>query len=99
MPIDYRKLRAEISMADVLNLLPFRIKSCTGRQVRGNCPLHPDDGNVRCFSANLERNVFRCFECKAQGNHLDLWVKATRQPIHQAAIDLCTRMNIEPPQL
>ena len=99
--IDFRQLRAEVTMAEVLELLGFAIVTRSGDQVRGACPLHERTkaGKHRVFSANLARNTFQCFKCGACGNHLDLWAKATKKPIYAAALDLCARLNKEPPAL
>jgi DNA primase len=99
--IDFRRLRSDIGIVDVLELLGFVAATRIGEQVRGECPLHTSTrpGRHRTFSANLARNTFQCFKCKAAGNRLDLWAKATNQPIHQAAQSLCDRLNREVPWL
>jgi DNA primase len=99
--IDFRKLRANITMAEVLELLGFVVRERRGDQVRGACPLHEPSarGKHRSFSAHLGRNMFRCFKCQAAGNHLDLWVKASKKPIGEAAVDLCARLHQEVPYL
>jgi len=38
-------------------------------------------------------NAYRCFHCGSAGNQLDLWVAATKQPLYQAAIELCQRLD------
>jgi hypothetical protein len=47
--IDFRQLRANVSMAEVLNLLRSVVVKRTGDQVRGECPLHEpsESGNHR----------------------------------------------------
>jgi len=99
--IDCRQLRADVSMAEVLQLLGVDILTRSGDQVRGPCPLHErsEYGKHRSFSANLAGNTFQCFKCGASGNHLDLWAKATKKSIYEAALDLCERLNKEPPWL
>src|SRR5579864_5744532 len=42
--IDFREVRALVSMADVLELLRFPVLGGLGKQLRGPCPLH-DGGN------------------------------------------------------
>ena len=88
-------------MAEVLQLLGFDILTRSGDQVRGQCPLHErsERGKHRSYSANLAGNTFQCFKCGASGNHLDLWAKATKKSIYEAALDLCARLNKEPPWL
>ena len=76
--IDFRTLRREVGLEAVLKLLDFVPLQRRGGQVRGACPLHePKRRGSRSFSANLERNVYRCFHCGSSGNQLDLWAAAT----------------------
>jgi putative transposase len=99
-PIDFAAVRAAITLAAVLQLLGFRARSTHGSQQRGPCPLHGStSGTSRCFSANLDQNIFHCFKCGRSGNALDLWAQATRQTPYDAAIDLCGRLNIPVPIL
>jgi len=99
--IDFRQLRTNVSMAQVLDLMGFVIVERSGDQVRGECPLHEPSqrGKHRSFSAHLARNMFQCFKCGVSGNHLDLWAKFKKKPIYEAALDLCHCLNIEPPRL
>ncbi len=92
--IDFQALRREIGMEAVLNALGFVPARVRGSQVRGPCPIHEAKRRgSTSFSANLARNAYRCFHCGAAGNQLDLWAAATRRPLHQAAIDLCEKLN------
>ena len=99
--IDFRQVRANVSMAEVLDLLGFVVLERRGDQVRGECPLHESSqgGKHRTFSAHLTRNMFRCFKCGASGNHLDLGAKANKTSVYEAALDLCARLNKEAPRL
>jgi DNA primase len=97
--IDFRQVRALVSMAEVLALLGYGARSHLGQQLRGPCPLHGSAPSSRVFSAHLGKNAFRCFKCGAAGNHLDLWAQATHQPLYQAALDLCRRLGREVPWL
>jgi DNA primase len=99
--LDYAAIRARISIADVLALVnhqPLRIQAA---QCRGHCPLHERDLPVAsgstCFSVNLQRDLFKCFGCGAQGNQLDLWRLHTRLPLYQATLELCRRLEMTPP--
>src|SRR5271163_1157435 len=60
--INFRQLRADVSMAEVLQLLGFDILTRSGDQVRGPCPLHErsEHGKHRSFSANLAGHTFQC---------------------------------------
>ena len=96
--VDFQAFRSVTSMSQVLDLLGFVPSERSGQQVRGPCPIHKStSATSRAFSVNLAKNTFRCFKCGAAGNHLDLWANLTRQNIHEAAIDLCTRLNQEIP--
>ncbi len=98
--IDFAAANAAITMAAVLQLLGFRAASKRGAQQRGPCPLHGSTlGTARCFSANLDEQVFHCFKCKRSGNALDLWTEANRLTPYDAAIDLCQRLQIPLPTL
>src|SRR5271163_4935240 len=99
--IDFRQLRAAVSMGQVLELLGFVVVERSGDQVRGECPLHePSERGIhRSFSAHLGRHMFRCFKCGASGDHLDLWARASKKPVYEAALDLYTRLNKEPPRI
>jgi transposase InsO family protein len=98
--IDFEAVRALVTMAAVLPLLGFQARTTHGAQQRGACPLHGATvGTSRCFSVNLEQHTFRCFQCGRCGNALDLWAQATRQPIYDAALDLCQRLGIALPTL
>lgn len=98
--IDYRQLRALVSIREVLELLGFQATLSRGDQVRGPCPLHGSTSTKsRVFSVHLTKNAFRCFKCQAAGNHLDLWAAATRQPLYPAALDLCHRLRRPVPWL
>ena len=96
--IDYRYLRQQLSIAEVLKLLNFpQPLHSAGMQVRGPCPLHDDRRRRPTFSINLEQGIFQCFarECKAHGNALDLWAKAKGLSIHQAALDLAEKLHLK----
>jgi len=98
--IDFTAVRAAVHMAAVLQLLGFRANSPHGIQQRGPCPIHNStSGTSRCFSVNLDQQIFHCFKCGRHGNALDLWAQATRQTVYDAAIDLCNRLNIPLPTL
>ena len=99
--IDFRQLRAEITMAEVLDLLGIVVMERKGDQVRGRCPFHEPSacGKHRAFSANLRRHIFHCFKCQAGGNQLDLWVRASKKTIHEAALELCARLHKDVPYL
>ena len=97
--LDYAALRAAIPLEQVLRLLDFRPAVIRGRRWRGACPLHePRETDSTCFSADLDRHLFRCFRCQAGGNQLDLWTAHTGLPLYEAALNLCRRQHLTPPK-
>jgi DNA primase len=94
--INYDALRARITMEEVLELLDFRPLRRTGSRVRGRCPFGCGD-SPRHFVANLAVRRYRCFGCQRHGNQLDLWAAIQAQPFHEAILNLCHRLNIDPP--
>jgi DNA primase len=100
MLIDYQALRQQIPMEHVLDLIDYHPTSRRGHQLRGACPFHGSrQPNPRCFSVELKRGLFRCFECGAQGNQLDLWVQLRRLPLREAALDLCEHAGLRIPAI
>jgi putative transposase len=98
--IDFAAVNAAINMTAVLQLLGFQAVSRRGAQQRGPCPLHSSTlGIGRCFSVNLDDQIFHCFKCGRSGNALDLWAQANHLTPFDAAIDLCERLCIPLPRL
>lgn len=98
--LDYAALRAQIPIRSVLQQCNYAPSLIRGDQWRGPCPLHgPQQRHDRCFSVNIRKNAFHCFHCHASGNQLDLWTFLTDLPLYEAALDLCQRLRLEPPQL
>ena len=96
--IDFAAVRSQVVMAQVLDLLGFVIHERSGNQVRGGCPVHRSCfGRSRSFSANLDENVYRCFNCGSSGGTLELWAAVHGTSVYDAAIDLCERLGIEVP--
>jgi DNA primase len=98
--VDFARIRTEITMEQVLNLLGFQPSKRTGVQWYGRCPLHEStstSGRGRAFSVNVAIGRYYCHGCQSRGNQLDLWAAATRLPLHQAAIELCRRLGRDTP--
>ncbi len=96
--IRFAEVRAHITMAQVLRLLGFVPVCVTASSVRGACPVHRSRGRrSRSFSADLERQVYRCFGCGSSGNQLDLYAAAKGLTIFVAAIELCEQLHREIP--
>jgi len=96
--IDFDKLRAEITMEQVLTLLEFEPLSRSGSQWHGRCPLH-DATSPRSspFSVNIAVGRYYCHQCHSHGNQLDLWAAFINMPLHPASIKLCHVLNREVP--
>jgi hypothetical protein len=96
--VDYAFLRQQISMEQVLAHLglPERLRG-GGPRRRGPCPLHGHPAAAeRTFSANLSKNIFKCFhaECGARGNALDLRAAVHRLPLYDAALHLADTFGL-----
>lgn len=96
--MDFAAVRAQVSMAQVLDLLGFVAHERSGNQVRGACPVHRSrSSRSRSFSVNLDDNVYRCFKCGSSGGTLELWAAVHGTSVYAAAIDLCDRLSVEVP--
>jgi DNA primase len=96
--VDFNRVRAEITMEQVLSLLGFQPSQRSGAQWYGSCPLHEStSGRRRSFSVNVAIGRYLCHGCHSHGNQLELWAAATKLPLHQAAVDLCRRLGRDVP--
>ena len=96
--IDFDRLRAEITMEQVLNLIRFEPTHRRGDQWYGSCPLHDSTSRrPRFFSANVAIGRYYCHQCHSQGNQLELWAAFTKMSLYQAAINLCRVLGREVP--
>jgi DNA primase len=96
--VDFDRIRTEIKMEQVLDLLGFQPSSRSGAQWYGSCPLHERGlRRRRSFSVNVAIGRYCCHRCHSCGNQLELWAAATRLPLRQAAIDLCRRLGRDIP--
>lgn len=96
--IDFRQLKADISMRQVLEQLGFQPSTCSSVQWRGPCPIHRSRSTTsRTFSVNLHRQRYCCHRCGSKGNQLELWAAVHNLPLHQAALDLCRTLGRDVP--
>ena len=59
--IDFDRLRREITMAEVLNLLGFQPTQRRGDQWHGPCPVHGSScAHSRTFSVNVALGRYHC---------------------------------------
>ena len=97
--INFAELRRRVPIRHVLELAGFRPVRSSGAELRGPCPIHGSHScQSRSFAANIEKNVFRCFHCGAQGNVLDLWAAMHKTDVYRAAISLCEQLGMELPE-
>ena len=96
--IDFDKLRAQITMEQVLTLLGFEPSRRTGDQWYGSCPLHNSTSRRhRAFSVNVAIGRYHCHQCHSKGNQLELWAAFTNKPLHPAMVDLCRELGCDVP--
>lgn len=78
--IDFRELRALISMAEVLELMGFQAREASGQQRRGPCLLHGSDESSRVFSVNLAKNALQAALDLCQRLNREIpWLKSAQR--------------------
>lgn len=98
--LDFQAVRGSVSLQQVLDLIGFEPTERRGDQWRGPCPIHGSTSRKsRSFSVNLGKNAFRCFQCGAAGNQLDLWTTLSKTDIHTATLALCEQLGLVVPRL
>jgi DNA primase len=98
--IDFDRLRREVSMQDVLDLLGFQPASRRGDQLHGPCPVHKSTSpGARTFSANLGSGRYYCHKCHSGGNQLELWAAVHSLSFYEGSLDLCHALGREVPWL
>ena len=96
--VDFDKLRTEITMEQVLQLLRFEPSRRSGDQWYRCCPLHDSPSRRRrAFSVNVTIGRYYCHQCRSKGHQLHLWAATTKMPLHPAAIELCRVLGREVP--
>ena len=96
--IDFDRLRAEVTMQQVLQLLGFEALRCRGEQWYGRCPLPECRPSRRpSFSVNVAIGRYSCHRCHRHGHQLEFWGAATGLRLHPAAIDLCASLGRDVP--
>ncbi len=69
----------------------------SGKGLRGLCPIH-GGSNREAFAVNPERGSFRCFNCEAHGDVIELFMRAKNYFDFKAAlIDLAGLYGVEAP--
>ena len=72
MHVDFRQVKASVSIEQVLTHYSVVTRKTNGAGLRAHCPIPSHQGKSDSFCANTEKNVFQCFSCGAKGNVLDL---------------------------
>ncbi len=100
--INFQELRDKLDFRTVLEHYGVRINAKNHVQHHGPCPFPTHEGKPRSpsFSANLDKRIFRCFGCGAQGNILDFACRmekldpARPEDVRKTALLLAERYGI-----
>ena len=86
--VDFRTIKAAVTIQLVLDRYGVTLKK-SGHELRGKCPIHRGTNNKH-FTANVSKNVFKCFfgDCGAHGNVLDFVAAMERCSVRDAAVKL-----------
>jgi hypothetical protein len=86
--VDFRIIKAAVTMHMVLDHYDITLKK-SGHELRGKCPIHRGSNNKH-FTANVTKNVFKCFfaDCGAHGNVLDFVAAMEQCSVRDAALKL-----------
>jgi hypothetical protein len=96
-PLDFAKLRQQVSILQVLEQISWHPVAMRGAQWRGTCPVHEKPGTKsRSFAVHTEKNAYCCYRCGTRGNALDLWTALQQKPLLEAAWDLVETWGLEP---
>ena len=81
-------IKAVVTMQMALDRYDVTLKK-SGQALRGKCPIHRGS-NDKHFTANISKNVFKCFfaQCGAHGNVLDFVAAMEQCSVREAAIRL-----------
>ncbi len=97
MKINYRELKQQMRLKDLLTRIGWKNTEGRGEQLRGPCPLPGCCSKTsterpvtdRAFSIHTGKNVYQCFRCRSTGSVLDFWRTYRATNLHAAAIELC----------
>ena len=95
MHVDFRQVKASVSIEQVLAHYKVASRKTNGSGLRAHCPIPDHQGKSDSFSANTEKNVFQCFSCGAKGNVLDFVQKMEGGTIKDAAEKLAGWFGLE----
>ena len=85
--VDFKAIKSAVSMQVILDRYNINWLRKSGDELRGRCPIHQGEGND-AFHANLTKNAFHCFSCKARGNVLDFVAAMEKCSVRDAGLKL-----------
>lgn len=103
--INFARLKQQITIQDVLELIGWEPIRRNGAEWRGPCPFHVSQSRnpemSRSFAVNVLKHCFHCknSECGVHGNAFDLWIQHERygDEVHLAAQHLCAEIGLDVP--
>ena len=84
--IDFKALKASVSIEDAASLLTLDLKK-SGNQLRGKCPACGND-DERILAITPSRGLFYCFDAKTGGDCIALVQHITGLDVQDAAANL-----------
>src|SRR5580692_10250248 len=85
--VDFKAIKSAVTIQALLDRYKINWLRKSGDELRGRCPIHQGEGNDS-FHANLSKNAFHCFSCKARGNVLDFVAAMEKCSVRDAALRL-----------
>ena len=101
--VNFKELREQLDFREVLMHYNVTVKAKNQVQHTGPCPLPTHEGprKATSFSAHLDKHIWRCFGCGAQGNIIDFACRmenldpAKSDDVRKAALILSDRYRVE----
>jgi DNA primase len=91
--VDFRRVKTAVSLSMALEHYGINWLRKKGDELRGRCPIHKGEG-TDTFHANLVKNAFHCFSCKARGNVLDFVAAMEQCTVRDAAVKLAEWFSV-----
>jgi DNA primase len=84
MYLDVQRMKAEITMEQILRYYGIRLRAVSYHRLSGCCPIHHGD-NLNAFHVDLKRNLFHCFTHCGGGSIFDFVMKMEQLDFYSAA--------------
>ncbi len=84
MYLDIQRMKAEITMEQILRYYGIRLRAVSSHHLCGCCPIHHGD-NLNAFHVDLKRNLFHCFTHCGGGSIFDFVMKMEQLDFYSAA--------------